>query len=152
MTMPYAPVEKTASRSPRPSGGRGRSFARKSPLSQTGPTTSQGSAPGAAASKSSGGAGNPAGTFTGHIRGGGWWSAGRIEVFHPGLRAPDPLLAGLLGVAPLAERPPPIPGDPPAGLPRGPAPGRLPRRHDRPGELADRPRLLASVGDPEASA
>ena len=49
-------------------GGRRRSLARKSPLSQTGPTTSQGSVPAMGASKSVGGAGRPFGTATGQIR------------------------------------------------------------------------------------
>ena len=56
-------------------------MARKSPLSQTGPTTSQGSVPAIAASKSSGGAGRPAGTATGQIRWNDSYSAGRIRSF-----------------------------------------------------------------------
>ena len=78
MTKPYAPALMTASRSPAfVSGGNGRSFARKSPDSQTGPTMSWS---GSSGSVPIGGGGVPT---TGQIR---WWEPyrlGRIRSFMP---------------------------------------------------------------------
>ena len=49
--MPYAPALKTASRSPRTTGGRCRSLPKKSLDSQMGPTTSTTTVPGNASSR-----------------------------------------------------------------------------------------------------
>ena len=51
ITIPYAPAVKMHIRSPRATGGRGRSFAKRSPVSQIGPTMSQGSRPGRSISR-----------------------------------------------------------------------------------------------------